>query len=141
MYDFCPLDLFSGNLMKMRSSIKSLIRDPHRNLRIFVNGNVVHEENEILTYDQLNAICFPNNLFPNIDVLITAIACILAGVSDDQNKNFILQNDSVLYNLLQAQKIDTIGIVRAYNYFCKLPYNVQVSVLIYFVLLVLFFFN
>lgn len=128
MYDFCPLELFSGNLIRMRASIESLIKDPHRNLRIFVDGNVVHEENEILSRDQLNAICFPNHLSANIDVLVTAVACILAGISDDQNENFHLQEGSVLYDLLQAQRIDTIGIVRAYNYFYNLPYCVQVSV-------------
>lgn len=73
MYDFCPLELFSGNLDRMRASIESLIRDPHRNLRIFVDGNVVHEEDVILTRDQLDAICFPNQSFANIDVLVTAV--------------------------------------------------------------------
>lgn len=34
MYDFCPLDLYSGDLMRMRTAITSLIRDPRRFIRL-----------------------------------------------------------------------------------------------------------
>lgn len=53
------------------------------------------------------------------------IACILAGITDDSIEDFQLQEGSVLADLLKAQQIDTIGIVRAHEYYCMLPANIQ----------------
>lgn len=41
-----------------------------------------------------------------------------------------MRENSVLSNLLKAQQIDNIGIVRAYKYFNKLPIKVQVIILV-----------
>ncbi|VDN38279.1 unnamed protein product [Cylicostephanus goldi] len=41
MYDFCPLDLYSGNFSRMKSSLEALMKVPHRNLRLFTDGNLV----------------------------------------------------------------------------------------------------
>lgn len=59
MYDFCPLDLYSGDQKRVMASIESLLRDPHRNLRIFVDGNVVHDEKQVLSRERLSSLCFP----------------------------------------------------------------------------------
>lgn len=46
MYDFCPLELYSGSRSKMHKALDSLIHDPHRNLRIFVDGEVIHDDTQ-----------------------------------------------------------------------------------------------
>uniref|UniRef100_A0A915E299 Inositol-pentakisphosphate 2-kinase n=1 Tax=Ditylenchus dipsaci TaxID=166011 RepID=A0A915E299_9BILA len=109
MYDFCPLELYSGERHRMHSSIDSLIRDPHRNLRIFVDGNCVHDELSVLPREDLKTILFPGAP-ADVDTLISVIACTLAVVLSD---------------LLRAQKVDNIGIIRAFQYFQKLPLNIQ----------------
>lgn len=81
MYDYCPLDLFSGDIQRMRSALNSLILVPHRNLRIFFNGTVIHSDELSLNHQSLQdtlfhggsvtieelvtAVCFPNILFFN----------------------------------------------------------------------------
>jgi hypothetical protein len=50
----------------------------------------------------------------------------LAGISDDQSPDFELKEGSVLQELLKAQCIDTVGIVRAYSLYKNLPLDVQV---------------
>lgn len=59
MYDFCPLDLFSGNYSRMRKAIHSLFLVPHRNLRIFVDGNLVHSDEKPLEKEHFSEILFP----------------------------------------------------------------------------------
>jgi len=124
MYDFCPLQLYSGDKSKMDSALFSLIYDPHRNLRIFVDGSVVHDEGQQVSLDDLTKLLFPC-VNEGISSFISAISCILAGVSDDQDENFHIQSGSVLDILLRAQKTDNIGIVQAYNYFKLLPISIQ----------------
>ncbi|KAI1722735.1 inositol-pentakisphosphate 2-kinase domain-containing protein [Ditylenchus destructor] len=72
MYDFCPLDLYSGERDRMRGSIRSLIHDPHRNLRIFVDGDVVHDEDSQLNRSQLNAVLFPHAA-ADVDTFISVV--------------------------------------------------------------------
>ena len=156
MYDYCPLALYSGERSKMEYALASLIYDPHRNLRIFVDGNSVHDDSDSpKNFDEkiLSDLIFPGTPNANIQIfikivsflyiifpllfhliilpfkfifnLISKVTCILAGVNDDQ-KPFSLQQSSVLFDLLKAQKIDNIGIVRAYELYKSLPQNIQV---------------
>lgn len=73
MYDFCPLELYSGNRTRMCLTIDSLIRDPHRNLRIFVDGNVIHDEISILPRTDLDNLLFPGAVKADVDTLISAV--------------------------------------------------------------------
>nr|CAD2179119.1 unnamed protein product [Meloidogyne enterolobii] len=107
MYDYCPLALYSGERSKMEYALASLIYDPHRNLRIFVDGNSVHDDSDSpKNFDEkiLSDLIFPGTPNANIQIFIKIITCILAGVNDDQ-KPFSLQQSSVLFDLLKAQKL------------------------------------
>ncbi|KIH51092.1 hypothetical protein ANCDUO_18824, partial [Ancylostoma duodenale] len=71
MYDFCPLDLYSGNFARMKSSLEALLKVPHRNLRLFIDGNLMHSDES-----PLDPALFTPTLFPsgqgNVDDLLTA---------------------------------------------------------------------
>lgn len=73
MYDFCPLELYSGDRTRMCLTIDSLIRDPHRNLRIFIDGNVVHDEISVVPRTELDNLLFPGAIKADVDTLISAV--------------------------------------------------------------------
>lgn len=73
MYDFCPLSLYSGNREKMHAALSSLIRDPHRNLRIFVDGDVVHDElQQQICQEALCLLMFPSQN-ADIDTFVSVV--------------------------------------------------------------------
>uniref|UniRef100_A0A914QK84 Inositol-pentakisphosphate 2-kinase n=1 Tax=Panagrolaimus davidi TaxID=227884 RepID=A0A914QK84_9BILA len=123
MYDFCPLDLYSGNMARMKSAISSLIHDPHRNLRIFLNGNTVHSDEAVLSPSKLNELLFPDEN-ADIDILSTALCQILAGADDDVT-DFGLAEECILNYLLKAQQLDPIGIITAHQLYQSLSYCEQ----------------
>ncbi|KAK6052633.1 hypothetical protein COOONC_09862 [Cooperia oncophora] len=122
MYDFCPIDLFSGNLARMKSALEALLKVPHRNLRLFIDGNLIHSDESLL-----DAALFSTTLFPsgqgNADDLITALCLVLAGCEDV--RDFSIREHSVLGQILAAQKIDSVGIVKAHQIYKSLPAAVQ----------------
>ncbi|VDN27267.1 unnamed protein product [Gongylonema pulchrum] len=117
MYDFCPLDLFSGDLDRMRKALKSLFAVPHRNLRIFLDGTVIHSDEIPLAGEQLRETLFHDGSI--------SLCCIMVGAPSDDL--FAMHSSSVLAKLLTGQRIDTIGIVRAYQIYRSLPEAVQVD--------------
>uniref|UniRef100_A0A914WNQ0 Inositol-pentakisphosphate 2-kinase n=1 Tax=Plectus sambesii TaxID=2011161 RepID=A0A914WNQ0_9BILA len=125
MYDFCPLDLFSGDLRRMRRAIRALIRDPHRNLRVFVEGALVHSDEEPLADADLESIFFPNR-HAELDHFVDALCYILAGATRNADSApFSLHDDGVLGRILAAQRQDTVGILRAFELWQSLPEEVQ----------------
>lgn len=122
MYDFCPMDLFSGNLSRMKSALKALFQVPHRNLRLFIDGNLIHSDESLLDAALLSSTLFPSGQ-GNAEDLITALCLVLAGCDD--TRDFCLREHSVLGQILSAQKIDSVGIVKAYMIYKSLPPGVQ----------------
>ena len=41
---YCPLDMFSGNSRRMERAIESLMETPKNNLRIYMDGSLLHDE-------------------------------------------------------------------------------------------------
>uniref|UniRef100_A0AAF5D3I1 Inositol-pentakisphosphate 2-kinase n=1 Tax=Strongyloides stercoralis TaxID=6248 RepID=A0AAF5D3I1_STRER len=119
MYDFCPLDLYSGDKKRMIRAIESLIDDPHRNMKIFKDGIEIHsnegqvgKEGLEKSIDELSRYIRNNNNDVNIvDVLVDALSCILIGVNNNDPNNFIVQPTSIIHELLMGQQIDKIGLV------------------------------
>ncbi|TKR72540.1 hypothetical protein L596_019972 [Steinernema carpocapsae] len=126
MYDFCPLDLFSGDLTRMRKAVLSLLEVPHRNLRLFVNGVVIHSDEGQLSLSDLERVLFPMNR-ADISVLVDTICHVLAGKNSNKG-SFVVQEESILATLLETQLIDTVGIVTAHQYYGSLPVNVRKDV-------------
>ncbi|CAD6195838.1 unnamed protein product [Caenorhabditis auriculariae] len=126
MYDFCPLDLYSGNYGRMRHSLESLFRDPHRNLRVFVNGYLVHCDKKTVEQSDFDETFFPDRR-AKLDDLYHALCLVLSG--SDENSPFQLHDSSVLGQILTAQKIDSIGLGRAFSLYNALPGNVKAEIL------------
>jgi len=77
MYDYCPLALYSGERSKMEYALASLIYDPHRNLRIFVDGNSVHDDSDSpKNFDEkiLTDLIFPGTPNANIQIFIKIVS-------------------------------------------------------------------
>lgn len=53
------------------------------------------------------------------------LCCIMTGSPSDES--FEMRNSSVLAKLLEGQRVDTIGIVRAYEIYSGLPPEIQVQ--------------
>nr|CRZ21941.1 Bm6305 [Brugia malayi] len=126
MYDFCPLDLFSGDLKRMRKALNSLFVVPHRNLRIFLDGSLIHSDENQLTSEQLHELLFRDTSV-SVQQLITALCCILVNAPSDDL--FAVHDSGVLTKLLNGQRIDTIGIVRAYQIYTNLSETMQKELL------------
>ncbi|KAL3117099.1 hypothetical protein niasHT_007502 [Heterodera trifolii] len=56
-------------------------------------------------------------VYISVSAIFAKICCILAGIADDRRVKFRLTEGNVLNNLLTAQRIDTVGMVRAVKEF------------------------
>lgn len=126
MYDFCPMDLFSGNYSRMHKAIHSLFLVPHRNLRIFIDGNLVHSDERPLENEIFSKTLFPRKEATSDD-LISALCLALSG--NQSKKKFHIRNSSVLGQILRAQKIDEIGIVEAHSIYNRMDPHTKSTLL------------
>nr|XP_023021776.1 inositol-pentakisphosphate 2-kinase isoform X1 [Leptinotarsa decemlineata] len=51
--EYCPEDLFSGDEIRMKRAIKSLISNPQNNFQVFKNGTLVYGEKSALDFSHI----------------------------------------------------------------------------------------
>ncbi|KAK9498179.1 hypothetical protein O3M35_004052 [Rhynocoris fuscipes] len=108
---YCPLDLFSGNILRMKRAIRNLLLNPQNNLKIFKNGNLVLSDDCELSYLEVLIDFFQlgGNNDINIDRLVDrwcslVVACLCTRLTNTQSsKNSYFSNDIVTTQLLPYQ--------------------------------------
>ncbi|CAD5215667.1 unnamed protein product [Bursaphelenchus xylophilus] len=124
MYDFCPLELYSGEFPRMMDALISLFKNPHRNLRLFRDGDCVYDDQS--DFSDLRRL--DNQIFPgqnnSINLLLSLLCYALAGVRAS-DEPFYLHENSILATLLKAQRVDSIGIVKAKEIYDRQPQEVK----------------
>lgn len=118
---YCPLDLFSGNKIKIRKALKSLIENPQNNFKLFKNGMVIYNErsDEQIFEDLISQMPLIENVNNFLDLIIEILLSdgksdiILHKSTDDMNSDSTLgcveesspYSNSLLDRLLRVQKL------------------------------------
>ncbi|CAD5211304.1 unnamed protein product [Bursaphelenchus okinawaensis] len=85
MYDYCPLELFSGDFNRMMNALISLFKNPHRNLRLFRDGDCVYDD-----HVDFSDLCrFQNQLFPGQEDSLNVLLSLV---------RFVAEQTVLLYN-------------------------------------------
>ncbi|GMT16751.1 hypothetical protein PFISCL1PPCAC_8048, partial [Pristionchus fissidentatus] len=128
MYDFCPLSLFSSDEKEQKEALEALIRDPHRNLRIFLDGKTVHTNEAFLQRRELEKVLYPEG-DSSLDNLLDGVLSVLnGGGGGGGERGDERRQDSLLGQLLKGQRMDELGIVKAHRLFFTLEQKEQAEV-------------
>lgn len=101
---YCPMDLFSGSLDRMKHAINCLIETPQNNFKIFKNGLLVYDDNSRKTPDilcEIFAQSYATSLEELSDVLTKALLINLS----KENQCPIVENKQKMENKLEVSVI------------------------------------
>lgn len=119
--EYCPLDLFSGDKVRMNFALNNLIKSPQNNLKIFKNGNIIFNETSTLSnfekfLEEISCFNRSQDLFVRfiIEVLLNndAQSVILDEISNinlsngksNCNTNTVLIKNCILNRIFKLQK-------------------------------------
>ncbi|CDW53678.1 Ins P5 2-kin domain containing protein [Trichuris trichiura] len=114
MYDFCPLDLYSLDFKRVHHAVKSLVKIPHANMKVFKNGQLVHSSQQTVAnptdLDKLFGHRCVNGIAQGED-FAKLIAKILTCnyVEDPDDSECLVPNIPLLQYMLLLQKRDIEG--------------------------------
>ena len=121
---YCPLDLFSGDLRRMKRALFDLYESPHNRFKVFKNGHLVYTETtgNKGELDEILSGFFQDSSTSGINILASLLCCAMLGQNqvnpellnllpceksrtecDRTSKN--LPKDSILSILLNLQKL------------------------------------
>lgn len=120
--NYCPLDLFSGDRLKMKQALLHLLQNPQNNIKLFRNGQVVYNEKSNL--NDLENFVLHTQIFKSVNTFLNFIINILLNNKDhiennvEESQQISLQQkptkcsesttlnpESFLYKLLTLQKL------------------------------------
>ncbi|CAG9580917.1 unnamed protein product [Danaus chrysippus] len=103
--NYCPLDLFSGNKIRIKKALKSLIENPQNNFKLFKNGMVIYnEQSNVQVFEHLIAqMPFLENVNNFLDLIIEILL-------SEGNSDIILHKST--YDMISES---TLGCVEERN--------------------------
>lgn len=102
---YCPLDLFSGNRVRMKESLRNLLVNPQNNLKIFQDGHIIYSDNSNCDYQDVLRRWFECDKVENTERLIEKWTDL---VYDALTKDIPSENDVELFQDVHISYYDGV---------------------------------